>query len=342
MISGCTSHLEANSHLQPDLPENIKNSNVILSGRKLQKTFKISPTGTKPLKITSIGVSCDSCSSIQVSKRNIPPGETAEVKVIVDTSKFYGPFERTVRLLTDDPNRPSIDLTVKGIAIRPVISVPQKVVFDKVLHNQGATKEIILQPGRFPEWDGSMTGAPVIEDFNVVDCNLPKKISWLSVGEPNKAIYKEDLTYSQVTHYKIPVHLSPDAPLGRINQTIIFKTDVAGDWVVKVPVVGEIVLPIVAEPSTITFGPVKRGHQVQKQMVLKDQSGSNFEIKSIVADVPFLSVKWEKNVEKGCILCIITWKAQGPSGLMKGNVTIRTDRKTQKDLCVRVFGFVRD
>lgn len=315
---------------------------TVLSGEKFQKAFKISPTGAKQLKITSVGVSCDSCSSIQVSKRNIGPGETADVKVTVDTSKFYGPFERTVRLLTDDPNRPAIDLTVKGIAIRPVIAEPRKILFDKVLQGEGAFKEIILQPGRLPEWDGSMTGAPVVEDFNVVDCNLPQEISWLSVGEFKKTVDIDRRLSNKIAKYRIPIYLSPDAPLGQIDQTIRFKTDTADDWVVKVPLLGEVVLPILAEPSTITFGPVKRGHQVRKQIVLKDQSGADFEIESVIADIPGISAKWEKNVEKECVLCIITWQAQGPSGLMKGSITIRTNQKTQSEIGVRVFGFVRD
>lgn len=84
-------------------------------GGIVETTFIIKNEGTETLVIGDITTSC-SCTSAQISSREIPTESEAELTVIFDPDFHEEPFDvfkRTVFIPTNDPNNPEAEVTIQ-------------------------------------------------------------------------------------------------------------------------------------------------------------------------------------------------------------------------------------
>jgi hypothetical protein len=81
------------------------------------REFKLTNVGKEPLILQSVN---SSASSLVASwpKEPVEPGKSAVIKAQYDT-KRVGKFEKTLTVQTNDPERPSIVLKIKGEVVAP-------------------------------------------------------------------------------------------------------------------------------------------------------------------------------------------------------------------------------
>jgi len=84
------------------------------SDTTLRHSFTLHNRGEAPLKIKSVNLSCKSCFSADMTRRNIPPKESAKLKITFDLKKSTGKQHKTVLVKTNDPKRPLLTFRIYG------------------------------------------------------------------------------------------------------------------------------------------------------------------------------------------------------------------------------------
>lgn len=75
--------------------------------------FVITNEGTDNLKINDIKASCG-CTAAVVGKTDLKPGESTDIKVSFDSKGKSGKQDKTITVITNDPNNKTIKLAFTG------------------------------------------------------------------------------------------------------------------------------------------------------------------------------------------------------------------------------------
>lgn len=87
---------------------------VIPNTKPVSEVFEVRNTGRGKLEIAGVSTSCG-CTTAEVGKRRLAPGEAAELVVTYDPQAHdgaTGQFMRIVYVRTDDPDVPEATLTI--------------------------------------------------------------------------------------------------------------------------------------------------------------------------------------------------------------------------------------
>jgi hypothetical protein len=94
---------------------------TIPNDRPVSHTFQVRNAGQGPLEITSVSTSCG-CTTAQVDREHVEPGETAALTVTYDPQAHGGEtgrFMRVVYVRSSDPQTPEASLTVHVTVTAP-------------------------------------------------------------------------------------------------------------------------------------------------------------------------------------------------------------------------------
>lgn len=89
----------------------------IKEGAVVKHVFTIKNETAKPIKIKDINTSCG-CTVSQVKKRDLLPGESAEVEVRFDSKGYYGQVQQYVYVHTDNLDNPIIRFIIKAYPVK--------------------------------------------------------------------------------------------------------------------------------------------------------------------------------------------------------------------------------
>lgn len=90
---------------------------TIEKGADQERTFKFTNIGKAPLALTAVNSSCG-CLVAKWPSEPIAPGKSASVIAHYDTNRV-GRFEKTLTVVSNDPERPNIVLKIKGEVVEP-------------------------------------------------------------------------------------------------------------------------------------------------------------------------------------------------------------------------------
>ena len=76
--------------------------------------FLVKNDGNGLLIIKRIWVACESCVDVNISKKEILPQESAELKVSINSLNMRGHFTKRIYIKSNDPDHPQISVTVSG------------------------------------------------------------------------------------------------------------------------------------------------------------------------------------------------------------------------------------
>ena len=94
------------------------NFGVVQPGTQINKTFLISNTGDRTLKIDRIWVGC-SCTVANLKAREISPGGSTEIQLGFDSRGYRGKVTKSATIYTNDPDRPRVELKLIGEVRQP-------------------------------------------------------------------------------------------------------------------------------------------------------------------------------------------------------------------------------
>jgi hypothetical protein len=91
-------------------------------------TYTFTNVGKGKLKILDIQKTCG-CTVPELVKREYEPGESGTIKVEYESTKVAGPVLKHLFVMSDDPNSPRVEITLKGVIVLKVEYEPKTLQF---------------------------------------------------------------------------------------------------------------------------------------------------------------------------------------------------------------------
>ena len=115
----------------------------INQGDIVNHSFLISNNGGDLLKILDVRASCG-CTAASPDKKELKPGESTNISVTFNSKGRKGPQTKIVTVTTNDPEKPSISLSIKcNIIVKEVKenNIGAKIFFPETQHDFGVVEE---------------------------------------------------------------------------------------------------------------------------------------------------------------------------------------------------------
>lgn len=214
--------------------------------------FKLENKGAKDLKILGVQPSCN-CTSAPLERDLIKPGESLDIKATMNTLTFEGLVTKTLDVRSDDPEMPSLHLSITGrvtAAFKPTIT---EVNFGRV--RKGQTTDV-------QKFDIHV-GQAVKGDIRDVRADYSQVKATITPVEGA----------SGARLYNVAVRIEGDLPVGSLRANLTFTTSLTAQSVINVPVVALVEGEVNVTPRTFNFGNVTPGGDTVKEVVV-DKTGN--------------------------------------------------------------------
>ncbi|MEP6994192.1 MAG: DUF1573 domain-containing protein, partial [Acidobacteriota bacterium] len=123
-----------------DITQETKEMGTVPKGQVIETDFLIKNVGGSDLVITDARPSCG-CTVSSFDKL-IKPGAEGKVHTSVDTKSFSGPISKSVLVVSNDPDRPQMNLFVKAV-VKPFVDVaPQAYIRFSVVKGDQASQDV--------------------------------------------------------------------------------------------------------------------------------------------------------------------------------------------------------
>ena len=204
------------------------NFGTMQRGTTKSHEFEIRNGGVAPLKLRAGATTCK-CTLSEVSEDAIAPGTTTHVKVQWTAKSDNGPFRQTASIFTNDPLRPSLELSVDGEILSASGVEPPDLGFGKVAVGDSATAQVYVMSML---QDDLTVSDPELSDAATRD-RFDVKIEPVDTKDlPNKSAKRG---------VRVTVTAKPGLPVGRFAQWLSVKTNLADAEHLEIPVQGQIV-----------------------------------------------------------------------------------------------------
>ena len=198
-----------------------------------QHEFVFANQGAGPLRLAKGETSCK-CAVAKLEEVEIPPGGSTKIAVRWSASSPTDEFRHSVTILTNDPSRPRLTLTITGRVTAVVKAVPSSLVFGRVSAGDEATASVRLY-GYASRQSLEVKGYRLEETGNAKYFDVV--LTPLTAGQ-----LKDELRARSGVEARITVR--PGLPLGPFRQRLSFSTNLEEGSTVDVPIGGDIVSEI--------------------------------------------------------------------------------------------------
>ncbi len=226
--------------------------------------FVIKNTTESPVRISNLSRTCG-CTlitldekivldqNIRTARENkvLQPGETARIGVVLDTRTFIGNKTAEITVSFDQPTAAEVRLIVSSFIRQDIVLNPGSVQIGSLSRGQEMTKEI--------------------------DIEYAGQLNWqiLSITSPNpnlEANFDEIYRKPGSAGYRLKVVVKPGMPAGAIRDSLIIETNDPSTPQFPVLVAGQVQAELIVTPGSLSFGTVKAGQTVTRQVLLRGKS----------------------------------------------------------------------
>ena len=201
----------------------------------------------------------------------VPPGESYTVRVEWETRQFQDKYEKTARILTNDPSRPDLTFVVSGVVRPAIVMFPSDgfVNVQTISNDTPHEFQVLLTSPDRPETkivDMQSSRPDLIEleqkpmqDFELAPVNAPSGT-------------------------KVIVIVKPTPNLGSFREEVVIKTDHPLRDEVRLVVAGRVVGPISITPAIglrMTDVEGSKGKSSFVILTVRGQDKTNFEVASL-------------------------------------------------------------
>jgi uncharacterized protein DUF1573 len=216
------------------IPET-KDAGTVAKGQLIESTFIVKNNGASDLIISDARPGCG-CTVASFDKV-IKPGGEGKVVSSVDTKNFSGPISKSILLVSNDPDRPQLNLFVKA-TVKPYVDIlPTGYLRFSVVKGDSAAQDVVLVS---EEKTFKPTVAETAQPY--------VKAELIPAGEKDKIAGRSG------DQYKLHVSVTSDAPEGLLNAPIRVATGVTQQPTLEIPVSGYIRARVSVTPALVNFG----------------------------------------------------------------------------------------
>jgi Protein of unknown function (DUF1573) len=293
-----------------DITQETKEVGTVPKGQVIETDFIIRNVGGSDLIITDARPSCG-CTVSSFDKL-IKPGAEGKVHTSVDTKSFTGPISKSVLVVSNDPDRPQMNLFVKAM-VKPFVDIaPQAYVRFSVVKGDSASQDVIL----ISEEKGFK---PVVAE--TAQPYVKAEIS--PTGDKDKIAGRPG------DQYKLAITVLPDAPEGLLNAPVRLTTGVAQQPTLEVPVSGIIRPRVSVTPVTVNFGNFTPGKDpiTRNIVVTNNKPGSPVKVTKAEVNVPGFITDVVPTQEGVSYTVVVKANEKVKKGAVEGKVTLYTSDK---------------
>lgn len=270
----------------------------VWTGRRIIHPFVIRNDGTAPLRLTKPKAYC-SCSQASAYPEVIEPGKTGEIQFTLNLQNKSGPVHETLESTTNDPQNPSLKVTLTGIA-RTVCEL--ELVEDQGLMD-GTTppekaKEIAAYPPNFDRITSNQNLRRVIrmkntsgEPIHLEMLPIRSAAIWDDKGQSKMVAPMFDAILNPLQEgevYDLTIVGKPPFEPGNNITAIQFKTGIAEYPTYEVKATAFCPPRIEMSPYKIVFN--QQASKRQRIVTFRNNGTTPFKITSIAVSNPDINV----------------------------------------------------
>ena len=281
-------------------------------GPALDHTFLIKNDGKSTLEISSVRPSCG-CTIAGKYPKKIAPGETGEFPFKIQSKKLRGKYEKSIKIYSNDPDTPELQLKLKGVCKRYVDVVPTNAYFGKITTDE--PRENVLKITNNTE-----------EPFEVS----------LSKAEDGK--FKFELVETQKgKEYELHIKIEPPYAPGSLRGTTNLITSVEAQKEIRIGATARIPERLEVQPPSIVISPARVKDRGYSRPIRFTNYGSNpVKILSATADDEKIGLAVKERTEGKAY----TINVEMPAGWMPPEggrtITLKTDDPDKPTIEIKV------
>jgi tetratricopeptide (TPR) repeat protein len=223
--------------------ESLVDFGVVPHGTKLTHSFRVTNPTRSTLHVSGTRSSCG-CARAGVERTEIPPGESMNVKVTLDSGRFTGPRTYTYYIDFDEPAPREVRLFARANSRTELVVDPPELVLDKQHQPDGTVSLTHHASGTWHLLSAEADGGALVTEL--------------------RELSRED---KQVV-YQLRVRAPESTPAGNVD--VWLKTDDASVPRIRVPVTIKAESATLAVvPGTLDLGRVAPGAHVERRVVVR-------------------------------------------------------------------------
>lgn len=304
--------------------------------------FHLHNAGMAPLVIGKGSATC-SCLLADLAAGQLAPGESTQVTLEWQSKGKTGPYYQSATILTNDPEKPRIALSVSGRMLAALEVIPKEITFNDLstADRAGGTARVY----NFRPESLDFTG------FDLLDPATADRfdVRWRPLTEAEVKSQADARS-----GYEVSVSSKSALPLGAIRQTIRLKTSLKDHPTIELPILGMVHSDIALfgrgwnnEDNVLEVGAVT-GEGAKRSLILVARGAHRKDVRfEIVSVTPkFLEVELAPTMEMGTArrtpLSIRippgtpAGSYLGPPGNPRGEITLKTNHPDLPTLKIRV------
>jgi hypothetical protein len=290
---------------------------TVARGAEVEHRFSLENIYVEDVHIASVVSTCK-CHNAKIVNPTLKTYEKAEIVVKVDTRKFIGRRDATLRVVFDKPFPGEVQLQTYCYIRSDVVLEPGSAQFGSIARGAEAEKKLTISYAGRSDWE-------------IVEVENARPYLHAELREISRSL-------SEVT-YDLIVKLDKDAPVGYIKDYLILVTNDHNAKARRVPVAVEaaVVSAISARPSPLPLGILEPGQTVTRNLVI--QANASFHILNVTGPDERFDFK-VSDQPKPLQLLPVTFTAGDTTGKVAGTIRIETDLSANEILEVKVDGQV--
>ncbi|MEO0531683.1 MAG: DUF1573 domain-containing protein [Planctomycetota bacterium] len=203
-----------------DVDSETYNFGTMQRGSTESHEFVFTNGGNAPLTLEVGRTSCK-CTLGDVANRPIPPGESSPVRLEWVAKSQPGSFRQVATVLTNDPSKPTIELTVEGIVTETTGLVPNEFLLGRMNADETHTATVYLA-----SYDTSEEADELLAEATMDD-SVAMADRYEFTTEP---VSRSDLPIEGAeTGVKLTVTAGPGLPIGTITEWVTVRTNLHDD-----------------------------------------------------------------------------------------------------------------
>ncbi len=197
-----------------------------------------------------------------MSAKDVPPGGVGEIKVTFQSKGYQGDVRKVVTVESNDPENPTVQLTLRGKVVADVTVTPQAI-------NLGTIRK--GQPSQ-----------PSLLTINLKE-GKGLKVEEVTADSPAVALKKQKDTPAEVVY---EIVATDKVPIGRISGQISVVTNNKKAPKILVPFYGIIQGNVKVTPQLASFGMVKSGQKATQTIYVTKDADVQFKVVKVVPSSP--------------------------------------------------------
>jgi hypothetical protein len=268
----------------------------------MRHDFTFTNVGDGPLKLTQGEKTCK-CTAVEMSRAHLRPGDSSIVTLEWKAENEPGPLRVVATILTDDPTRPAIDLTIEGQVTQAVWLTPGSLVV-----------------GAFPSTESAEAQAHVYafhrDSFQILAAHShPKETAEFFETSWTPADAERLSGEKAKSGYAVNVKVKPGMPLGPFKQSIELETDIQAAPRLTLTVEGSVTSDISLSGrdyntmlAVLRLGRLSSREGGQRTLKLltrgKYRDGIEFKVAKVDPDVLQVTLGKPETINKGTVVAV--------------------------------------